>query len=1151
MRTGWRGIVGGVDRWLACATARSSLCSRVGLLSLAALTSTGLALAGTPTSAASTTAARNANASVVKELPQLRTATSDTYLLSNGLHKLLSYPHPINYQPKPGQWAPIDDRLSEGEGGTWHPVATGVPVSLPASLATGPVSVGPSGRSIGLSLEGASALSPAQTSGSEGRYEQSMPEVSSSYSVGSTSLRETLTLQSPMAPTEYHYSLSMSPGLNATLTSAGAVDIIDRSGNVAYRLPAPTVRDSASGSWPQTEPVHYALSADGHTLSVVLSGAWLHSQGRVFPVRIDPDIYYGLERDCVIQSGKNAKTSLCGQPLLVGSNSETPRAVSRTLVDYELSPALPKDDVVLGASVDMKLTASPSSKLTVQAEGLERSFTSEATWDTYDGAHAWTHEGGDYSAFPIGEGKTQPYGEKTLESFEVGYYTNTGATQLVQKWVSEPSSNHGVIVKAKEENTGVYDEFSQSGGEEGGPFMEVIYAARLGNAPGTKFSSIRIDDRASVAVNLANGNAFLSTNELGLPDLELSVNFNTMDSGNQQGMGLGWDISADTHLNEEAYEVNEDMIVHDQTGQYMVFTREPSADKEGNKAYLSPPGVNATLVVHENNSRTLTYNETGLKYEFEPGDDEVDKIVDSNKTETEFEYGEHGEPTKITDTSGHVLKLCYEGYEHELSGMEDELGQKWKFTQDSEQELTNITDPDGQKLQFKYNGAGQLVQITNPEGKLIELSYAAEEYRAPVTKIEGPESNGDKGPWEYTYYEAGKAPAPCTSTQKAIVATSLERGGLYCSNQFDEVEKTLELKPPVFNAFEVTAFDESATSPTQLYFNGAADPPLPDGSPGPDMITYSYRYSVNGGAFTEWAHTEATEVEVPHIAPGATVAIEVYATDSQGNVSAIATTSTVVPEMGIGVEKELPGETGNEGPEIPEPAAKSEEEDPGGYKQTPCSGSGPCGAYKGWAAAQYAEKWRTGRNFEFEFFAGGGRDCTNFVSQALHNGGMKFMRSHEHNSTNQTYVENLDKIFLRGYGAWWSYFEAPENENAPEALYTYEVSFIRAEKLYEHLLNFGLGRIINPNTEALHPGDIIFYDLEGPSLGASALDHTQIVTKPGPQAGVVMVAQHSPGYEHSLGYVVHHKIEPGLGPRGGKWNYVIVRPIHTTTNLYK
>ena len=397
--------------------------------------------------------------------------------------------------------------------------------------------------------------------------------------------------------------------------------------------------------------------------------------------------------------------------------------------------------------------------------------------------------------------------------------------------------------------------------------------------------------------------------------------------------------SAPTSIStREAYEVNEDMIVHDQTGQYMVFTREPSADKEGNKAYPSPPGVNATLVVHENNSRTLTYNETGLKYEFEPGDDEVDKIVDSNRTETEFEYGER--------------RRSHEDHRYQWPRPQIVLrrlrtrvvwhGRRTRIKNGNLPEQRTRADEHHRsrrsKLQFKYNGAGRF-QITNPEGKLIELSYAAEEYRAPVTKIEGPESNGDKGPWEYTYYEAGKAPAPCTSTQKAIVATSLERGGLYCSNQFDEVEKTLELKPPVFNAFEVTAFDESATSPTQLYFNGAADPPLPDGSPGPDMITYSYRYSVNGGAFTEWAHTEATEVEVPHIAPGATVAIEVYATDSQGNVSAIATTSTVVPEMGLGIEKELPGETGNEGPEIPEPAAKSEEEDPGGYKQTPCSGA--------------------------------------------------------------------------------------------------------------------------------------------------------------------------------------------------------------------
>jgi hypothetical protein len=66
----------------------------------------------------------------------------------------------------------------------------------------------------------------------------------------------------------------------------------DSAGHTVYRLAAPTVKDYASGGGqPLTTPVHYELSADSKTLSLVLDSAWLHASSRSFPVQIDPDIY--------------------------------------------------------------------------------------------------------------------------------------------------------------------------------------------------------------------------------------------------------------------------------------------------------------------------------------------------------------------------------------------------------------------------------------------------------------------------------------------------------------------------------------------------------------------------------------------------------------------------------------------------------------------------------------------------------------------------------------------------------------------------------------------------------------------------------------------------------------------------------------------
>jgi hypothetical protein len=74
----------------------------------------------------------------------------------------------------------------------------------------------------------------------------------------------------------------------------------------------------------------------------------------------------------------------------------------------------------------------------------------------------------------------------------------------------------------------------------------------------------------------------------------------------------------------------------------------------------------------------------------------------------------------------------------------------------------------------------------------------------------------------------------------------------------------------------------------------------------------------------------------------------------------------------------------------------------------------------------------------------------------------------------------------------------------------------------------------------------VFYDLEGPSLEASRIDHTQIVTRV--SHTTVIVAQHCLGYEHSLGYIIQ-KVDDEKGAEHTNWNFTIVEPGHTAANI--
>ncbi len=76
---------------------------------------------------------------VVRELAELRTATSDTFLQSDGSRAVKIYTHPVNYRASGGAWEPIESKLARASDGTWHPIASPVPLSLPASLGSGAV----------------------------------------------------------------------------------------------------------------------------------------------------------------------------------------------------------------------------------------------------------------------------------------------------------------------------------------------------------------------------------------------------------------------------------------------------------------------------------------------------------------------------------------------------------------------------------------------------------------------------------------------------------------------------------------------------------------------------------------------------------------------------------------------------------------------------------------------------------------------------------------------------------------------------------------------------------------------------------------------------------------------------------------------------
>jgi hypothetical protein len=674
----------------------------------------------------------------VRELTSLRTANSDTFLQSDGTRAQKIYSHAVNYRVGDA-WQPIEDQLTQANDGTWHPTASPMPVSLPASLGSGPVTVGPSSQQFGFSLEGASS-NEGTPAGAKRTYADALPGVTVSYLARPGSVRETLSLASASAPTLYRYKLSLSSGLHASLAQSGRVQISNESGKVIYWLAAPTATDSSAiRHLPSRAPVHYELSSDGSILSLVIDHAWLTDSSRVFPVKIDPEAWFTEPEDCSIVSQAHAEWQECGGFLSVGADAESPKNISRTLLHFDLS-SVPKDSTILSSRLALWFlwTGAGESTQNIQAYALkDDGFTSEVTWNKFNGTTPWTTPGGDYLPTPSGEQTVKP-----SQAYE---YIEWGIAPQVEQWVRDPTSNHGILLKSHEETLSTFDTFEATDGPEGEPepYIEVIYEPHLGVPPGQPVFQEAIGNGGTLSVNAANGNLNVQDPDVNYAtegyDTQITRSYNSQDdlltgkSFHDWGIGLG----EDTNLYQASYDGSAAVVQPD--GSDVRFDRAPWADghpSAGDKAFTgAEANVPETLIEHSGGTRTLTHNDTGVEWKYD-NDGFPEEIVDpggeGNTISMSYTYELL---TGVSDTHGHSLTVARDPETTWVSKIAGAGGEKWKYTYDSFGRLKTYKGPEGQEATYGYrNEDDKLTKIVDPTGTIV-ISYDEHERVSSLRKL--------------------------------------------------------------------------------------------------------------------------------------------------------------------------------------------------------------------------------------------------------------------------------------------------------------------------------------------------------------------------------------------------------------------------------
>ena len=586
-----------------------------------------------------------------------------------------------------------------------------------------------------------------------------------------------------------------------------------------YRLPNghmltrvyehPINRRDAAGQWqPLTEKQSSASKA---AASPALSAT--------------PDATPDAERNPLGQENENActltstapTTSACNELTFKAGYETSSKAALHGLIGFVL-PDLHEELIVLNAQLELYTAKTTTSTgVSMGAYRVTTPWTTKATWNTSNGTTAWHTPGGDYN----NPEKESDAAVNTSVGTKTGW-TYWYPTRMVQEWYNGTDAPSGqgqpdlgfLLKDVSEGATNNVVTFDGHEERERDPGLTLEWVQRgVGNATNYTQLPIQLSSTQSLDVNPASGNLSIHSNDLQIAskglEFDSARSWNSLDN-EAPDYGYGW-IDSNARYVQVAASGN--VAFTDSSGDTFPFIKEGSTFK-------TPTGIEATMCeagspspcptsLPSGTSYQLIYTTTGERINFghkesvssfvyyyvtsvedSAGEKQTAQYtgameyptswIDTEKTEIAYTESAATGYTKITAKTSPVRSTSYVEPEGE----------------DGLYHLTEYTNEHKEKTTYRYGGESYLegnllTEIKEPSGNITKLAYNGD-YQ--ITKIERIASGQKTGPTNtYTYYELGKAPAPCTSTQKATVVAetgaSEEPTLTYCSNVLDEVEQ--------------------------------------------------------------------------------------------------------------------------------------------------------------------------------------------------------------------------------------------------------------------------------------------------------------------------------------------------------------------------
>jgi YD repeat-containing protein len=741
------------------------------------------------------------------------------------------FPVAVNYHAADGSWQPIDNTLVADATG-FHNAANSFGVHVPVDISQG-VSVSSGNSDVSLMLEGASGK--GSVSGPSDTFAGVLPDVSVSYLALGSGVKETLRLQGSAAPSQFVFDLKVSAGLTPMLAPNGALMVVGH-GKTVFVLPAPFAFAAASGSeLPRpgvaAEPVKGALTGSGTAwkLTLRLDASWLAGALRAGDVVIDPTIDPAESQDCSLDSDSPTVSSCGASTLNAGYNSSGGGSDHRSLVQFNVRQALGPDAVVLNAQLGMYLagestsTAKPiglyqvSRAWTAGTELISDCGYSEwvplATWDTYDGTHAWTSPGGDFAS------NASTVNPAVGESLGWYYWY---PTQLVQSW-EDGAQNDGLLLKDTVDGqvnnelqfaSGAYSDSSKR------PYLQVSFEPRLGEQPQFTILPTRLTDRMGLDVNPASGNLILNNLDLNIAGTGLDFTdvrtWQSLDTGVAHAYG-NWSDS--NWIGATVYQDGSVAVTGLEDGAALPFLRQSDG------SFLSPPGIKAVLCAVNGTTCTgtsayaLTFDASQERIDFNANGQVQDYVDRYGNTISATWESQCGQPfiTKWTDTQGRTISQTCATSAAQIGSVTDQPGARsvsYNYDPTVPSQLDRFVDAETNTTTYGYT-AGKVTQITTPAGNVVKITYDSSGQVTSVMRTT--DSAHTTGPTTiYDYYNSGYPSwwtsnlCPAGSVKETVVfdadaSTTLSGGHytssnghfvVYCANAQDEVVAAVNSASP-------------------------------------------------------------------------------------------------------------------------------------------------------------------------------------------------------------------------------------------------------------------------------------------------------------------------------------------------------------------